>query len=76
MDPLDALILRERHKMVGELAPNTTDYMVTHFGLSRDIVEVSTDNLTKLGCVSAHIVSHLNFFLTAYGRELMRACSD
>ncbi|WP_284945743.1 Abi-alpha family protein [Acidisoma cladoniae] len=76
-DPLDALLLRERHLSSGGFEPNAIDYFANRLRRNGDQITVSVENLARLGCVDANPMNaRKEFSLTAYGRELIRACSD
>lgn len=50
-DPLDAVVLRERHPLGDQVRPNATEYLVAHLERSRDEIEITIDNLERLKCV-------------------------
>jgi hypothetical protein len=75
MDPIDALILRERYNNPGELSPDVTQYMSNRFRRARDEIEISADNLVRLACFCFPSSNRINFSMTAYGRELVAVCS-
>jgi hypothetical protein len=78
LDPLDALVLKELG--VGAAGPrsvsNPLDFLTQQLKVSADEIEVSTINLHDLRCVNTAGSADPSFQLTAYGRELVRACSD
>lgn len=76
MDPIDALILKERARQSGGLQPNAVDYFVRFLSRGPDEIAVSAENLERLGCFIINPAQRNHFNLTAYGRELVRACSD
>ena len=71
-DPLDALVLRARYDDQGEMRPTARDRIAELLQQSLEEVEISVENLEALKCV----VAAPNFFVTSYGRALIRACSD
>jgi Abortive infection alpha len=77
LHPRDAVIMQTLHQNPGQLSPNTRDYLANALKITSDAVEVALRNLEKASCVSSQDVPRNsgNWFLTAFGRELMRACS-
>jgi len=76
-DPLDALILQTLYQIPGALAPNGRDFMASRLNASSREIEVSVGNLLELKCVVLPNLGDLaHFWLTSYGSELVRACSD
>jgi hypothetical protein len=74
-DPLDALLLKGCHDRHGS-EPDALEYFVKSLNTPRDEIEISVDNLIVLNCVARQPSRLANFFITAYGRELIRVCSD
>jgi hypothetical protein len=77
MDPLDTLVLKILVGLSpGTLKPNVRDYLVSTLSISGQEIEVSALNLADLRCVhNISIGVTDNFHITAYGSELVRACS-
>jgi len=75
--PRDAVIMRTIYRNPGQLSPNSRDYFSGSLKSSSDATEVAFRNLERIGCVSMPSVpaNSANWFLTAFGRELMAACS-
>jgi Abortive infection alpha len=73
-DPLDALVLKELHVQSGQLAPNSRDVLAHSLQRSPNEIEVSAQNLHMLRCVQ-NSQGWSTFYITSYGRELMRVCS-
>lgn len=74
-DPLDAL--RQLYNQAGELAPNPRDNLAGRLQRSRDEIELSAINLEMLRCVAPKLGAYVgvHFYITTYGRELVRVCS-
>ena len=76
-DPLDALVLKARNERPEELKPNVTAFLAEVLSQSLEEVQISVENLKVLNCVGSSTAGYTpNFFLTNYGRGLLRACSD
>jgi hypothetical protein len=69
MDPMDTKILEEMYKMPA--AGQAENDLASRLRVSRDEVDVSIQNLRRLGCIM-NPPSPVS--LSAFGRELMRAC--
>jgi hypothetical protein len=75
-DPLDALLLKARYETTGPQAPNDRDYFAEKLHKSPDEIEISAQNLQELRCIQAHTAPPTAFWVTAYGRELLRVCTE
>jgi hypothetical protein len=77
LDPFDALVLKELGvDAAGPRAVSSRlDFLTQRLKVSKDQIEVSTINLHDLRCVNTTSSADPSFQLTAYGRELVRACS-
>jgi hypothetical protein len=72
MDPLDPRILQQIWQKMPAGAMNEND-LSNALSVARDEVDVSIYNLRRLGCILDPALSHAPA-LSAFGRELMRAC--
>ena len=75
--PRDAFILLAMSDSGATLAPNTRDYFMKRLALQQSTVLVSLAHLEKLGCIHQDAGaggSPANFYMAAYGSELVRAC--
>jgi hypothetical protein len=79
LDPLDALILKELgvaggggRRVFDHRTP--TDFFTQQLKVSADEIYVSAINLHARGCLTTTNSDDLSLQLTAYGRELVRAC--
>jgi hypothetical protein len=75
-DPLDALVLKARHEQQGDLMPNPVAFIAIKLAESADEVQISVENLKILKCAGSATTSVTDFYVTNYGRGLIRACSD
>lgn len=75
-DPLDALILRTRDEITGELSPNSVQFLERRLEVSSDEIVISIQNLTRLDCFMSPTGGLANFVITPFGRGLLRAVSD
>jgi hypothetical protein len=73
LDPLDALVLRARYMTPGALEPDAARYIASTLSVSGDDTYLSFENLRRLGCVDTNR-GLADFFVTAYGKALIRAC--
>lgn len=73
-DPLDAVVL-QNIALFSKPGPCTPSLLASHLQRSVDEVEVSIENLIRLGCVN-RLQINSNCVSTPYSRELLRACSD
>jgi hypothetical protein len=77
LDPLDALVLKAVYGAPASgLSPNPRDFLVQTLKVSGDEIEISAINLHDLGCVNTRGSADSSLSITAYGRELLKACSD
>lgn len=53
-DPLDAMVLKKRHALLGDLQPNAVMHIAHLVGEQPDEVQISVDNLQVLHCVLAY----------------------
>jgi hypothetical protein len=74
-DPLDALVLRERHGRPGDLHPDASQFLANLLQVSVDEVFISIENLKNLNC-GGWSSGMERFYITRYGSALVRACSD
>jgi hypothetical protein len=74
-DPLDALLLKGCYERRGS-EPDAIEYFMNFLNTSRDEIQISVDNLVVLNCIGRQPSKPSNFFITTYGRELIRICSD
>jgi hypothetical protein len=74
-DRLDALILRERQNAQGDLKPNSAEFLAAKLGIVVEEVMISAETLCNLRC-AMFATTLASFFITAYGRGLLRAVSD
>lgn len=75
-DPLDALVLKARHQQSSELKPNSVAFIAGILAQPIDEVQISVENLKALRCAGSATTSVTEFFVSNYGRALLRACSD
>ena len=81
-DPLDALVLKTRHDLPGNLSPNARDHLASRLQVSSREIEVSVINLVDLRCLRFITPAvntagdYAHFIVSPYGYELVRACSD
>jgi Abortive infection alpha len=68
MDPLDALLLNALRGVGGRMTNDARNSIAAQMHVSRDQVEVSIGNLSKLGVLEQ---SPAGAFLTAFGREFL-----
>lgn len=73
MDPLDAAVLDATHRRQ-RVTAGLTNELAMESKMNRDEVEISLDNLARLGLVAAN-PSRI-FHISAFGREFLRAISD
>lgn len=73
MDPLDAAVLDATHRRQ-RVTAELTNELAIESKMNRDEVEISLDNLARLGLVAAN-PSRI-FHISAFGREFLRAISD
>ena len=73
MDPLDAAVLDATHRRQ-RVTAELTNELAIESKMNRDEVEISLDNLARLGLVTAN-PSRI-FHISAFGREFLRAISD
>lgn len=69
MDPADALVLNGMRAEGGNLTNEARNKVAVTLHLSRDQIDISIDNLHKLGVLS---ISPAAAFLTPFGREFSR----
>jgi abortive infection alpha-like protein len=74
MDPLDAAGLQAAHGAGGFISHETRNGFAIQLHASRDEVDVSVDNLLKLGLVV--LASPPNGGISAFGREFLRTVSN
>lgn len=74
-DPLDALVLKTRYEQSGDLKPNPVAFIAGILSEQGDEVQVSVENLKTLKCAGSATSSVTDFYVTNYGRALLRACS-
>lgn len=72
-NPLDALLLNEL-VATPNMSSNSREYLVSRFHLSRDEVVVSSQHLTKLGCIEVSTTDRGNYGVLPYGKLLLSAC--
>jgi hypothetical protein len=76
-EPLDAAVLWTRHQIPGGLEPTSRDFLATRLGVPNQAIVVSFMNLQKLECINlGGPGEYTNFNISAYGHELIRACSS
>jgi hypothetical protein len=75
-DPLDALVLRARYDHNSKLKPSAVEFIAKLLNETDDEVALSAENLILLKCASERGQDLAGFYLTNYGRALIRACSD
>src|SRR5271166_2140184 len=75
-DPLDALVLRERDRVPGELRPSAVECLAQRMDVAQSEVDLSVDNLENLKCVFRAPAVRLQFYPSLYGNALLRACLD
>lgn len=75
-DPLDALVLRERDRIPGELKPSAVECLAQRMDIAQSEIDLSVGNLENLKCAFRAPAVRLQFFLTPYGNALLRACLD
>lgn len=73
MDPLDAAVLDATHRRQ-RVTAELTNELAIESKMNRDEVEISLDNLARLGLVAAN--PSRMFHISAFGREFLRAISD
>lgn len=74
--PQDAVMMKMLRQHSGQLMPNTRDFFASHLKISADASEVALRNLANIGCIGEPMQHNTNnYYLTAFGRELMAACS-
>jgi Abortive infection alpha len=73
MDPLDAAVLDATHRRQ-RVTAGLTNELAIESKMNRDEVEISLDNLARLGLVAANPARI--FHISAFGREFLRAISD
>jgi hypothetical protein len=74
MDPLDAAVLESAQERGGNLAGTVLNDLATLLDASRDEIDVSVTNLTKLEL--AQRTHPPDATVSAFGREFLRAVSD
>lgn len=75
MDPLDAVVLQTSIQMhAGRITGETRQALADQLHVSRDEIDVSVDNLTKLELVRP--VNEMVSAIASFGREFLRAVSD
>ncbi len=80
MDPLDAAVLHSAEKTegaekrAGRVKQSDQNELAAQLEVRRDEIEVSLGNLTRLGLMDRP--THADFFVSAFGREFLRAISD
>lgn len=72
-NPLDALVLKELVANAS-MSPNSREFLVARFSLSRDEVVVSSQHLVKLGCVEISTTDSGIYGVLPYGKLLLNAC--
>jgi abortive infection alpha-like protein len=72
-NPPDALLLNEL-VTTPNMSPNSRDFLVNRLHLSRDEVVVSSQHLTKLGCIEVSTTDRGNYGVLPYGKLLLSAC--
>lgn len=81
MDPLDALVLKMRNdiqfdvQMIRLSGVNPIHHISAQLGTLIEEVEVSVQNLMLLRCARRNNIEEATFFITAYGKLLIKACS-
>jgi hypothetical protein len=73
MEPLDAVIL-QKFGTPNTYSPNARDYMASALKVTSDDVEVTFDNLRRLGLLAATAL--INPTVTLKGRMFLRAVQD
>lgn len=80
MDPLDAAVLRQAHLINQIITGGGRDRLTKDLHVSRDEVEVSLANLSKLGLMDTlppqAQPAQGNLAMSSFGREFLRAVSD
>ena len=76
LDPVDARVLMEMATSGPRVTSNPRDFLAQRLSASTDEIEISALNLYDLRCVISDRSFDGNFALTAYGRELVRACTS
>ena len=75
-DPLDALVLKARYGQSGDTKPNPVTFIANIISQPADEVQISVENLKALRCAGSATSSVTDFYVSNYGRALIRACSD
>jgi abortive infection alpha-like protein len=73
MDPLDAAVLEHSQGRRGGVSGQIQNELAKEINATRDQVEVSLENLTR---VELMVKPGSSFFVSAFGREFLRAISD
>lgn len=76
-DPLDALVLQALAENFGELSPTSRDFLASRLAQPQDEIMLSANNLALCNCVKwrANVVDNPTFYISDYGRALIRACT-
>ena len=75
-DPLDALLLRQRNRQTDDMKPHAMGHIGKVLGISVDETLVSVENLNRLGCLYRNPNNLMDFSVSSFGKELLRACED
>lgn len=76
MDPLDCVVLVGVHARSDVVDPTGRQALSTALQASRDEVDVSISNLMKLDLMVSPDINQHRVFVSAFGREFLRAVSD
>ncbi|MEJ0010612.1 MAG: Abi-alpha family protein [Alphaproteobacteria bacterium] len=77
MDPLDALVLQKLAQQQGNLSPNARDFLAAQLEETQEEIMLSAGNLVDCKCIGwkHNAVNSPDFYISDYGRALIRACS-
>jgi hypothetical protein len=76
LDPLDARVLVWMSSYSGPDIINLADRACKELGASPDEIQISFDNLARLGCIYHEAQRRQHPMLVPFGRKLLSACYD